>query len=179
MLKRFTQIQEHLIDASEHPDLDSLVNCTAFLKNKTTEYRDMLHKIDIVTKSMQKPCDPSTLHSRLRYTYYICQRTQKQESSDGMLLQIEWQVHRPGLWNSNEQVFCPRICVDSIHVRQTDTNLVQIDESYFAGRRKYSRGRVAAGGKKGKREDDDDDELEDWRANHHDGAVSTTIERIG
>ena len=42
----------------------------------------------------------------------------------------------------------------------TDSRPVQIDESYFAGRRKYNRGRLRHGDSS--RNGDDDDELEEW-----------------
>ena len=53
----------------------------------------------------------------------------------------------------------------------TDTHPVQIDESYLAIRRNYNRERIAAADKKSNRKENEGNELEDWRANHHDGAL--------
>ena len=52
----------------------------------------------------------------------------------------------------------------------TTSHPLRVDESYFSGRRKYGRGRLANGDKIC-RKNGKDDELEDWKIMPHDGAV--------
>ena len=73
---------------------------------------------------------------------------------------------------------CRQICSATMDKQQkfcgTSDAPIQIDESYFSGRRKYNRGRLQKGDKRRKHEekedDNDEDEFEDW-GSMHDGAI--------
>ncbi len=53
LLKRFTEIREQLIQASEHEDADIFVNSTPSFARKATRFYEMLSEIDVVTRAMQ------------------------------------------------------------------------------------------------------------------------------
>ncbi len=75
----------------------------------------------------------------------------------------------------NWWMMCRMVCTGILDIQPkfvgTDHQPVQIDESFFSGRRKYGRGRVLHGDKS-RKNDDDDGELEEWGAHRHYGAVN-------
>ena len=54
VVRRFIDIKEQLIEASEHEDSDFFVNTSSSFKSKTKRYFSMLSEINVVTKSLQE-----------------------------------------------------------------------------------------------------------------------------
>lgn len=54
VFRRFNEIREELIEASEHEDIEFTINSSARFGNKMRKYYLMLSEIDAVNKSLQK-----------------------------------------------------------------------------------------------------------------------------